>query len=105
MTKIISEIGWNHMGDMNLAKKMIQSSKDNGADIVKFQTWSVSRLKPGPWDDDGRTEIYKKAELSLNDHQQLKSYSDGLGIEFLSSVFSLTLIAHASAASLPSGHN
>ena len=34
MTKIISEIGWNHMGDMNLAKKMIQSSKDNGADIV-----------------------------------------------------------------------
>ena len=89
MTKIISEIGWNHMGDMVLAKEMIHASKENGADIVKFQTWSVSRLKSGPWDEDGRTEIYKKAELSLNDHQQLKSYSDGLGIEFLSSVFSI----------------
>ena len=75
------------MGDMVLAKEMIHASKENGADIVKFQTWSVSRLKSGPWDEDGRTEIYKKAELSLNDHQQLKSYSDGLGIEFLSSVF------------------
>ena len=29
MTKIISEIGWNHMGDMNLAKKMILKSKNN----------------------------------------------------------------------------
>ena len=24
MVKIISEIGWNHMGDMELAKKMMQ---------------------------------------------------------------------------------
>ena len=89
MTKIISEIGWNHMGDISLAKEMIHASKENGADIVKFQTWSVSRLKPGPWDEDGRTEIYKKAELSENDHQQLKAYSEGLDIEFLSSVFSV----------------
>ena len=91
MTKIISEIGWNHMGDMNLAKKMIQSSKDNGADIVKFQTWSVSRLKPGPWDDDGRTEIYKKAELSYDKHKELLDFSNEIGIEFLSSVFSINI--------------
>ena len=60
MTKIIAEIGWNHMGDLTLAKQMIQKAKDNGADYVKFQTWSVDRLKSGPWDNDGRTEIYKK---------------------------------------------
>ena len=78
MTKIVSEIGWNHMGDLTLAKEMIHASKESGADIVKFQTWSVSRLKKGPWDKDGRTEIYKKAELSENDHQQLKAYSYGL---------------------------
>ena len=33
-TKIVSEIGWNHMGDMNLAKEMISASKENGADFV-----------------------------------------------------------------------
>jgi len=89
MTKIIAEIGWNHMGDLALAKQMIQKAKDNGADFVKFQTWSVQRLKHGPWDDDGRLEIYKKAELSKDDHISLKNFSESYGIPFFSSVFSI----------------
>ena len=89
MTKIISEIGWNHMGDMELAKRMITESVNNGADMVKFQTWSVDRLKDGPWDTDGRREIYKKAELSLEQHLELYEYSDKLCIPFFSSVFSV----------------
>ena len=88
-TKIISEIGWNHMGDMNLAKEMISASKENGADMVKLQTWSVDRLSPGPWDTDGRREIYEKAELSLEQHLELYEYSDKLCIPFFSSVFSV----------------
>ena len=64
MTKIIAEIGWNHMGDMNLAKKMIAAAAASGADIVKFQTWKVKNLKSGPWDNDGRRQIYEKAELT-----------------------------------------
>lgn len=28
--KIIAEIGWNHMGNMRLAKKMIKAAKDFG---------------------------------------------------------------------------
>ena len=71
MTKLISEIGWNHMGDMTLAKEMINASKENGADFVKFQTWSVDRLTSGPWDEDGRLEIYKKEELSKDKHLEL----------------------------------
>ena len=35
--KVIAEIGWNFMGDMNLAKKMIVSAQKSGADIAKFQ--------------------------------------------------------------------
>ena len=89
MTQIIAEIGWNHMGDMNLAKEMVSAAHENGADFVKFQTWSVSRLKDGPWDVDGRREIYNKAELSLDQHLHLKEYCDTLGIKFFSSVFSL----------------
>ena len=52
--KLIAEIGWNHMGDINLAKEMISAAASNGADIVKFQTWSESDLLSGPWDEDGR---------------------------------------------------
>ena len=34
---IIAEIGINHNGNINLAKKMIRSAKLNGAHCVKFQ--------------------------------------------------------------------
>ena len=36
-TFIIAEIGINHNGDINLAKKLIFSAKKAGADAVKFQ--------------------------------------------------------------------
>ena len=44
---IIAEIGWNHLGKMSLAKKMIKAAKQNGADYCKFQTWSENNLKDG----------------------------------------------------------
>jgi len=89
MTKLIAEIGWNHMGDMKLAKEMILAAKESGCDFAKFQTWSVDRLKPGVWDTDGRREIYEKAELDLDKHFDLKEYCDKVGIGFMSSVFSI----------------
>ena len=36
MTKIIAEIGWNHMGDMELAKEMVTAAMLAGADCAKF---------------------------------------------------------------------
>lgn len=89
MIKIIAEIGWNHCGDLDIAKKMIKAAKESGATYAKFQTWSTKRLKSGEWDLDGRREIYEKAELSLNDHLTLKKYCEKLNINFLSSVFSI----------------
>ena len=89
MTKLIAEIGWNHMGDMVLAKDMITAAKESGADFAKFQTFDIKRLKSGPWDTDGRVEIYKKAQLSLDNHFDLKNYCDEIGIGFMSSVFSI----------------
>tara|TARA_Y100000590_G_scaffold211779_2_gene239981 strand:- start:4223 stop:5032 length:810 start_codon:yes stop_codon:yes gene_type:complete len=88
-TELIAEIGWNHMGDMVLAKEMIKAASEAGADYAKFQTWSVSRLKAGPWDNDGRREIYIKAELKEEQHYELKEYCDSSSIKFMSSVFSV----------------
>jgi len=89
MVKIIAEIGWNHCGDMNLAKEMILAAHNSGADYAKFQTWSVDRLKSGSWDYDGRRQIYEKAELTHEKHLELKKYCELIGIKFLSSVFSI----------------
>ena len=87
--KIIAEIGWNHCGDMKLAKQMAKAAQESGATYAKYQTWSVDRLKPGSWDDDGRRQIYEKAELSRQDHIELINYCNKIGIKFLSSVFSV----------------
>ena len=38
-TFFIAEAGLNHNGDVNLAKKMIDESKNVGADAIKFQTY------------------------------------------------------------------
>lgn len=58
--EIIAEIGWNHMGDLELAESMIKAAKRAGATSAKFQYWDPTHLKPGPWDEDGRREIYEK---------------------------------------------
>ena len=33
---LVAEIGWNFLGNINLAKKMIIAAKKSGADAVKF---------------------------------------------------------------------
>ena len=44
MTKIIAEIGWNHMGDLDLAKKMIVAASEHGSDFIKTQFFSTKNL-------------------------------------------------------------
>ena len=70
------------MGDMNLAEKMIQSAAISGVDICKFQTWSEDNFKDGSWDDDGRREIYKKAQLSHDDHKLLRNICENKSVKF-----------------------
>ncbi len=88
-TKIIAEIGWNHMGNMKLAKRMIEEAAKAGADYCKFQTWSTQNLKKGPWDKDGRIKIYKKAELRLDNYKFLINICKKNKVKFLTSVFNI----------------
>jgi len=85
--KLIAELSMNHMGDMTLAREMIKAAQESGADYAKFQTWKCSNLKSGPWDSDGRREIYQQSEMTEGRHADLKSYCDEVGIRFLTSCF------------------
>lgn len=84
----IAEIGWNFMGDMNLAETMISSAKKSGASHVKFQFWKESSLKAGPWDTDGRRDIYKSAQLTEDRIIQLNSCAKKYDLSPFYSVFS-----------------
>ena len=41
---VIAELGSNHNGDMELARKLIDAAKRAGADCVKFQSWSKDSI-------------------------------------------------------------
>lgn len=85
--EFIAEIGWNFMGDLGLAREMITAAKESGASTAKFQYWSVKNLKPGPWDHDGRREIYESAELTAEKISSLQDMCTAADIDFLVSCF------------------
>lgn len=97
----VAEIGWNFIGDLNLAKEMISAAAKSGATHVKFQLWSETNLSKGAWDNDGRREIYKKAQLTDESVSELSSYAYEHGVTPFFSVFSLKdakrLISHGAA--------
>ena len=97
--ELVAEIGWNHMGDMSLAEKMISEASKSGAEYCKFQTWKVKNLKDGPWNTDGRLEIYNKAELSDQDHSKLVDLCKKNNVNFLTSVFNVKDIEFVSKLS------
>ena len=97
--ELVAEIGWNHMGDMALAEKMISEASKSGAEYCKFQTWKVKNLKDGPWNTDGRLEIYNKAELSDQDHSKLVDLCKKYKVNFLTSVFNIKDIEFVSKLS------
>ncbi len=81
---IISEIASNWEGSISKAKKLIYESKKAGADAVKFQMWRANDLYPK---NHPEWEFIKKSELTFNQIQKLKSFSDYIGIDFLCSAF------------------
>lgn len=81
---IIAEIGINHNGDLNLAKKLIESAKRAGADAVKFQTYITEKRvsKESPVFD-----ILKKCELPFEAFKMLQKYAERHDIIFFSTAF------------------
>ena len=41
---VIAEIGVNHEGSMETAKKLIELAKEGGANCAKFQTYKANKL-------------------------------------------------------------
>ena len=95
---VIAEAGVNHNGDINLAKKLIDSATDAGADVVKFQTFVAEKvvittaakadyqvLNTGS--DDSQFDMLKKLELSPAMHEELTKHCEKREIKFLSTAF------------------
>ena len=99
--KVIAEIGCNHKGDMQIAKDLIVSARDCGADIAKFQKRNNKELlpepqynspHPNPVNSYGKTygEHREFLEFSKDQHKELIVFCDSIGIEYSTSVWDVT---------------
>lgn len=99
---IIAEIGVNHEGKMDLAKRLIEEAKEGGADAVKFQSYKADTIahpdSPSYWDlkeepTTSQYELFQKYDrFGVVEYQELKSYCDKVNIEFLSTPFDINSV-------------
>ena len=82
MTFVIAEIGINHNGDIEIAKKLVDMAFDAGCDAVKFQKRSIEKVysqkildspRDSPW---GTTQREQKSglEFSEKEYQIIDNY-------------------------------
>jgi N-acetylneuraminate synthase len=90
MVKVIAEIGINHNGDLNIAKKLIDGAVLAGADIVKFQKRTVELVyskeqletpRVSPFGTTTREQKYG-IEFTEEDYDVIYDYCKQKGIEF-----------------------
>ena len=84
---LIAEIGNNHEGSFNRAKKLIDAAKIAGADAVKFQT--LSSKKFFHFSEVEKIKKYKKFELTKKQFKKLSFHAKKNNMLFLSTPFDL----------------
>ena len=94
---IVAEVAQSHEGSLGMAHAFIDAIADAGADAVKFQTHiaSAESTRHEPWrikfsqQDETRYDYWKRMEFSEAQWQGLRSHALKVGLQFLSTPFSV----------------
>ncbi len=80
---VIAEIGLNHNGELEIAKKLIDAAKEAGCDAVKFQKRDVESLAIGSVLDaaDGRFPAFGSTYRAIREHMEFDKAEFGELIE------------------------
>lgn len=103
MIKIVADLSSNHMGDIGLAKQMIQRAAEAGVDCIKVQSWQADKLSNNFIGDYQSTyERHKKTELSDDNHYELIEWCKKNNVEFLTTCFDLNRVEFLASLGLKS---
>lgn len=94
---VIAEVGINHNGDLELAKKLVLLAHESGCAAVKFQKRTIELVYPpevldgpreSPW---GTTQRDQKLglEFSRSEYEEIDSFCKSLGIEWSASAWDI----------------
>lgn len=90
---VIAEIGVNHNGSLEEAKKLVKQAFEAGADYAKFQTFNARQLvsqdaplanyQKNSFDGEQQVDLLAKLELSQKEFEELVEFCSQVGIGFL----------------------
>lgn len=95
-TKIIAEIGINHNGSLDIAKRLIDVAILSGCDYAKFQKRTPdicvpdhqkSKLRDTPWGTIKYIDYKKKIEFEKDEYDELYDYVKNRPIDIFASVW------------------
>ena len=92
---LIAEIGINHNGDIEIAKKLVKEAADAGFDAVKFQKRTIEKVytkefldsfRESPW---GETQRAQKEGLEFdhNEYREIDRFCKELGMAWTASAW------------------
>ena len=96
MVKVIAEIGINHNGSLDIAKKLIDVASIAGCDYVKMQKRNPdvcvpedqkSVMRKTPWGEMTYLDYKYKLEFGHDEYDELYHYAAEKGIGFFASVW------------------
>ena len=112
-TFIIAEMSANHCGRLDLAKEIIKTVKEIGADAVKIQTYTADTitlncrnpefLVSGTelWNGKYLYDLYQEAYTPWEWQGELKKYADEIGISLFSTPFDFTAVDFLETLNVP----
>lgn len=114
---VVGEIGINHNGDVETAKKLIDVAEASGCDYVKFQKrdpdvcvpeHKKSDLRETPWGELKYIDYKYKVEFDKEEFQEIDEYCENKNLDWFSSVWDLPSVQFMSEFSkigkIPSAH-
>jgi len=107
----VAEIGNNHMGDLEEAKRLIKMAHDAGANAVKFQKRDnavlfTKEFYNSPYNSEAAYAATYGAhrdhfEFTLGEYMDLKAFADMLGMSFIATPFDLPSVDFLEAVDVP----
>ena len=107
---MIAEVGANHNRDIDIARELIDVAIDAGADAVKFQTYTGSRIYSSKTpkfeylkeiSDKPPADLLEEISLPREWQPELAAYAEQKGIDFFSSPFDHDAVDELAALGVP----
>jgi N-acetylneuraminate synthase len=109
-TYIVAEIGINHNGSVEVARELIKSSFEAGADAVKFQKRTPeicvpdhqkSQMRDTPWGYISYLDYRHRVEFNQDQYAEIDRYCQSLGIDWLASAWDIPSLEFIDAFNPP----